>query len=388
MTSESKCDVIVVGGGIAGMSVAYQLAKRRVHTLVLEASDCPPEHSTARSVALFSKSYADSPVISALITLSESFLGSPPDGFSDSPLLVSRETIHIAAPHHVAALGKLYQKMATFPAETKLLGKNELLNRAPILRSSYAELGILERDSGDLDPAALWAGYRRSFLRDGGRMVTGAELRRAVRRSHTWHIETSVGCFSAEVVVNAAGAWADVVAARCGVSSVGLAPLLRTALVAEPAADGTTSLPTLPFVFVPFDDLYFRAHGGVYTMSPADERPSLPADVHPDEFDIARTMAKFEEVTEVRLKNRRPKAWAGLRTFSPDRNPVVGFAPDAPGFFWLAGQGGSGIESSPAMSLLSAACVAGERVPDELAAAGLDARALDPVRFQMRQNAA
>jgi D-arginine dehydrogenase len=376
-------DVIVVGAGMAGVSVGGLLADHGLHVAVIEQTARPPQHSSARSVALYSQSYADTPAVSMLIAASEDFMRSPPAGFADAPLLTPRETIHIAGPGHAHDLRRLYQSMQAFPAATSMIYEDEVRRRVPFLTPEFAGQAILEKDSGDLNPVALWSGYERLLTGTGGKVFCDTTLLSATRPAGRWIVHTTSGELVSPTLVNAAGAWADVVASRCGVSPVGLEPLLRTALVAE--VDGLiTDTAPVPFVFAPFDSLYFRAgDGGIVTMSLADEIPSLPTDAQPRDRDVKRTLRTFERVarsTEGRV--RLVRAWAGLRTFAVDRRtPVVGFDPDAEGFFWLAGQGGSGIEGAPSMAALAASQIISEPIPDRLRQLGLNVEDLAPARL-------
>jgi len=375
-------DIIVVGAGIAGVSVGGMLAHRGLDVAVIEQTDRPPQHSSARSVALYSQSYADTPAVSILITGSEDFMRNPPAGFADEPLLKPRETIHIAGASHANDLRQLYEAMKAFPAATTLIDEREVRRRVPFLAPDFAQHAILEKDSGDLDPAALWSGYARLLATNGSKLFEDTRLLSAVRRGGSWIVRTTRGVFSAPVLVDAAGAWADVVASRCGVAPARLQPLLRTALVAEVGSLARHGAP-IPFVFAPFDSLYFRTeHGGSVTISPADEVPSPPTDAEPSDRDVTQTLRTFARVASLANEPiRLVKAWAGLRTFAVDRTPVIGFDPDVEGFFWLAGQGGSGIEGAPAMAAVAAAQIVGEPIPERLRHLGLKVEDLSPARL-------
>jgi D-arginine dehydrogenase len=382
-------DVIVVGGGMAGVSVGGLLADLGLDVAVIEQTERPPQHSSARSVALYSQSYADTPAVSMLIAASEDFMRHPPPGFTEVPLLAPRETVHIAGPGHGNDLRGLYDAMQAFPAATTLIGESEVRRRVPFLTPDFAQQAILEKDSGDLDPAALWSGYRKLLTGNGGKLLCDTALLSAARSAGSWIVHTTSGELVSSVIINAAGAWADVVASRCGVMPLGLKPLLRTALVAETDGLIDDSAP-VPFVFAPFDSLYFRAEvGGRVTMSPADEIPSPPTDAKPRDGDVSRTMRTFERMAGVNTAPiRLVRAWAGLRTFAADRTPVIGFDPNVEGFFWLAGQGGSGIEGAPSMAALAASQIAGEAMPYYLREIGFDAQDVAPVRLHHKMRVA
>ena len=380
-TINAAFDIVICGAGISGMSLAYALARLGYEVLVIDQSDFSPEHSSARSVALFSKSYAYSTAIATIIAASEGFLRNPPSEF-ESELLKDRDTVHVFNMEHGFKGLDLFNAMGDFPArdQVRQIMRKELLERVPILKKEYPLFAILETGSGDLDPHAMYTGFRRGFVQNGGRVVNGAELLKADFSGGEWEVETTAGTFLCRILVNAAGAWGDDVAVKCGIGPIGLQPYNRTAMVCQPEA-GLALPEGMPFVFVPFDDLYFRVNGGSITMSPADEVPMPPCDAFPEEIDIARTMAKFEEVSKVRLAAHKPRAWAGQRTFSPDKDPVVGFDIRNQSFFWLVGQGGFGIESAWSLAHLAASILSGSPLPRKLAAFGLDSAMFSPARF-------
>ncbi|CAN7636764.1 FAD-binding oxidoreductase [Mesorhizobium amorphae] len=379
-------DAIAVGAGMSGISCAYALAKMGLETLVIDQTATPPEHSSARSVALYSKSYAPSTSISAIIAASEEFLRKPTLEF-DSQLLIDRPTVHVFNDRDSSKGLDLFNEMGNFPARDQIrpIRKAELLDLVPIFKSDYPLAAILETGSGDLDPHAMWSGFRRGHKSNGGQLVARTGLVKATYYNGEWTVETTSGTFVCRTLINAAGAWGDEVAIKCGVKPIGLQPCNRTALVAQ-SADGQCALATsMPFVFLPFDDLYFRVNAGMITMSPADATPAPPCDAQPEEYDIARTMAKFEEVSKVRLAPQKPKSWAGQRTFTVDKDPAVGFDPEQPGFLWLVGQGGFGIESAWTLANIAAAIIADKNLPDEFTSFGLKADTFSPKRFRMAE---
>lgn len=380
-TNDGVYDVVIVGAGISGISLASVVARLGFTVLVIDQSPVPPEHSSARSVALYSKSYAYTTAISGAIAGAEDFLRNPPPEF-DTELLIDRDTFHVFSKEHAWKGLELYNTMCDFPAANMIrkVLKKELVERVPILNRDYPLFAILEQGSGDLDPHAMWRGFHRGFKYHGGRLLNRAEFQKAAYIKGEWRVETSAGNFVSRLLINAAGAWGDDVALKSGINPIGLQPYNRTALVCQPEA-GTAMPREMPFVFFPFDDLYFRISGGSITMSPADEIPMPPCDAYPEDMDVASTMAKFEEVSSIRLAPQKPKAWAGQRTFTRDKNPAVGFDADNPRFFWLVGQGGFGIESAWSLANIAASILTDKPLPSKLAVFGLSTESFSPKRF-------
>jgi D-arginine dehydrogenase len=230
----------------------------------------------------------------------------------------------------------------------------------------------------DIDVHALHQGFLRGLRARGGRVVTDAEVRSLRRRDGLWTAETTAGTFAAPIVVNAAGAWADEVARLAGIGTVGLVPKRRTAFTIEPPEGVAPS--GWPAVVDVAETFYFKPESGRLLVSPADETPMPPCDVQPDEIDVASAAARLEAATTLQVRRIAHK-WAGLRSFVADKTPVAGFAPDAEGFFWLAGQGGYGIQTSPAMGRVAAALAAGRGLPPDIAARGVTEAALSPARY-------
>ncbi len=249
----------------------------------------------------------------------------------------------------------------TAPGTLRAVDGAEALRMVPVLRPEAAVLAILEPDCRDIDVEALFAGYRRGLLAAGGRIVTDARVRRVTRDGAAWRVETPAGAHSAAKLVNAAGAWADEVARQAGLRPAGLVPHRRTALLVD--APGSAAW---PMVTDATETLYFKPDAGRLMVSPADATPADACDAQPEELDVAIAVDRLQRATTLDVR-RVSHRWAGLRTFSADRAPVVGEDPDAPGFVWLAGQGGYGVMTSPALSALAAAAVAGQAPPPDLA---------------------
>jgi len=216
------------------------------------------------------------------------------------------------------------------------------------------------------------------FRKRNGRLTNNAEVRELERRGDVWTVRAGTESFCAPIVVNAAGAWADAIAALAGVAKIGLTPCRRTAVLVD--APPGMDVGAWPFVADVGEKFYFKPEAGSLFLSPADETPVEPSDVQPDEWDIAAAVERVESATTLEIKRLKAR-WAGLRTFAPDRSPVVGFSAAAHGFFWLAGQGGYGIQTAPSLSRAAAALVLGSPLPDDLIQAGVTEAGLSPDRF-------
>lgn len=371
-----ESDVVIVGGGIAGAGAAFMLASRARVTLLEAESQCG-YHTTGRSAASLTENYGTG-IIRRLAVASRPFLAEPPSGFSETPLISPRGTVTIARADQLAALDAALARAREFVPDMAPLPVDDLLARMPILRRDYVAGAIIEPRAMEVDVSALHQGFLRGARRQGAAIVTDARVASIARGSGLWQAETPAGTFAAPVLINAAGAWADQVAAMAGVAPLGLQPKRRTALLLPvPAGIDSTGWPMIDDVGEAF---YFKRDAGAVFLSPADAHPSEPCDAAPDELDIAIAIDRFQQAASMPI-SRVQRAWAGLRTFAPDGSPVVGFDARAEGFFWLAGQGGYGIKTSPALSSITAAAVLGQPFPPALAAAGLSPHDLSPARF-------
>jgi len=370
-------DYLIVGAGIAGASLAFELRALANSVTLLEAEDQPGYHSTGRSAAFFSETYGND-AIGALTTASRAFFAQPPAGFCDTSLLSPRDVIILAGPGELDELGARYAEMRKVTDDVSLETVDFALERMPVLRRSAVAGCLWEPGSQRIDVHALLHGYLRGFRRGGGRLVTGARADRIERRRGLWSVATPAGDFHARVLVNATGAWADQLAERAGVSPLGLQPLKRTACLieTEPAIDCADWAAVTDL----HESFYCMPEAGQLLLSPADESPVPAGDVYADDLDIAVVVDRFETVTTLQVR-RVLTPWAGLRTFAADRSPVVGFDPSVDGFFWLAGQGGYGIQTAPAMARLAAGLATGtDPAADWLR---LDPDRLSPGRFPM-----
>lgn len=367
----NNSDILVIGGGIAGLSAAAELSKS-ARVTVLEAEEQIGFHSSGRSATMVHYALGDR-LVRELTLASRDFFDSPPPGFSDVPLGHRMTVLVHGREDERARLDALYEELAIF-AELERLDARGVHQLCPLLRGD-ARHGIADRNGTRLDPHALLQGNLRMLRSNGGVLETGSRVSAIERKGSTWDVRTEAGnTYSAAILVNAAGSWADEVARLAGVAPLGLEPKRRTIITFD--APVGTDLDELPFAKTVGDELYFAPESGRLFASPMDEVPSDPCDAQPDEYEVALAAHRMEERTVVKVE-RIHSRWAGLRTFTPDRHPAAGFAKDAEGFFWLAGQGGFGLQTSPAMSRIAASLTFGTSWP----AMDISAGDLNPGRF-------
>ncbi len=370
-----SAEFLVIGAGIAGASAAASLSELG-RVAVLDTEQHAGYHSTGRSAAIFSEIYG-SPVIRGLTRASREFMFEPPAGFASSPLASPREAVYFARPDQLDALRR-FRADPEVLAATSELSAAQVLERIPLFRDGYLAGGVLEHSCADLDVDAIHQGFLRRTKARKSEIHLDCQVRALARKDGLWVATTSKGVFQAPVVVNAAGAWGDELAALAGVAPVGLAPKRRTALLIPTPRDLAAA--SWPAAVDISEDFYFKPDAGLLLLSPADEHPSPPCDVQPEELDIAIAIDRFERATGAEVRQVR-RSWAGLRVFSPDRSPVVGFDPVADGFFWLVGQGGYGIQTSPALGRVAAALATGQPLPADIASQGVTAAMLSTTRF-------
>ena len=369
MAAES--DILVIGGGIAGLSAAALLAAD-ARVTVIEAEDQIGYHSSGRSATMLHYALGDR-LVRALTLASRSFFDDPPAGFSDAPIGHPMPVLVHARDDELAGLDSLEAEIAPF-ATLERLGSAGVHELCPLLNEE-ARHGIADRHGIRLDPHALLQGNLRMLKASGGELVTGGRVSRIERGAAGWTVTTEAGQdFAAPILVNAAGAWADRVAELADVRRIGFEPKRRTIITFD--APPGTQMNGLPFAKTVGDELYFAPESGRLFASPMDEVPTDPCDAQPDEYEVALAAHRMEERTIVKV-GRVHSRWAGLRTFSPDRRPAVGFAPEVEGFFWLAGQGGFGLQTSPAMARIARSLIAGADWPVE----DVTADELSPARF-------
>ncbi|WP_262691839.1 NAD(P)/FAD-dependent oxidoreductase [Kordiimonas aestuarii] len=372
-----ECDFLIIGAGIAGAGAAYRLAPHGP-TVMLDMEEQAGYHTTGRSAAFYAETYGG-PKVQPLTTASKAFFRTPPAGFTDVPLLKTLGALHIYRADQRHAADRLFTELSATLPGVKRLNAAEVKARAPHVDTDALAGAIDDPDCGDLDVAALHQGYLRAAKAMGATLMLDALFETAAHDGTSWHVKTRKGPIRAKVVINSAGAWGDEVARRAGVEPLGLMPLRRTIVTLPRPAD-------LPFdrhgpvVLDIEEEFYFKPEGDGYLVTPADESVSVACDAQPELEDVARAVNCFEQAVGRKVEKIDAK-WAGLRTFGPDRTPVIGFASDAPAFFWNVGQGGYGIQTSPAWSDLLATLVLGRKVPAYLEGAGVDQATYSPARL-------
>jgi D-arginine dehydrogenase len=372
-----EIDVIVIGAGMAGASVAYFLAPH-ARVLVLEREAYAGMHSTGRSAALFSETYG-SPQVRALTRATRPFLAHPPEGFASAPILTPRGATVIGGAQDVERVRAEYEAILPYTRDLELHDAARLRAAVPVLRPEAAVIGMHEPGAADIDVNELHQGFLRGLRARGGQLRLDVTIRAIERSAAGWEVDAGETVYRAPLLLDAAGAWADQVARLAGVAPLGLQPKRRSAFVFEPPAG--VDVHRWPFICDIAETFYFKPDAGLLLGSAANADPVDPHDVQPEEYDIALGIHNIEQATTMAI--RRPtRTWAGLRSFVADGDLVGGFAPDAPGFFWVAAQGGYGIQTSAAMGEACANFALGRALPGHLQDAGIDARMLAPGRLR------
>lgn len=370
-------DVAIIGAGIAGASAAAHIAETR-KVVLIERESHAGYHATGRSAALFSETYGNA-AVRALSVASRSFLEAPQAGFTDEAIVSPRGAMHVGGLADEGLLDGFYGPAHALVPSVQRISAQDVIGRVPVLRADMvAGGGVIEPDAKDIDTNELLQGYLRQLRRLGGRVLLDAEMLGLARNGHGWTIETRAGTVSAEIIVNAAGAWADDIAAMAGARPVGLVPKRRTAFVFQPPTD--IHISSWPLVIGAREDFYFKPDAGNLLVSPADETPSAPTDAQPEEIDVAIAADRLMSATTLEIRHIA-RRWAGLRTFAVDKTPVVGFDPGIDGFLWLAGQGGYGFQTAPALASIAAALTQSQGIPSKLQDFGLTEETLSPARF-------
>lgn len=374
----TEFDVAVFGAGIAGASLAWRLAGER-SVVVLESESQPGHHATGRSAAMFIESYGP-PAVRALTRASRSFYEQPPSGSTTEPLLAPRGVMYLATRGQDALLAKTRDELTAICPNLEVLGVDAALQRVSCLRPEVVHGALYECDAQDIDVNALHQIFLRGLRHQDGELRCGAVLVDARHDGVAWVLSFADGeMLRARSVVNAAGAWADQLAVRFGAAPVGLVPKRRSAFTFRPHEGMAVS--SWPCVAGIDESYYFKPDAGQLLGSPANADPTVPHDVQPEALDIALGIHQIESVTTLAIQ-RPSSTWAGLRSFVRDGELVIGFDASCPGFFWLAGQGGYGIQSAAAASELAAALLLGMPVPPELLQHGVDASAMSPARLR------
>ena len=371
-------DFAIIGAGIAGVSAAYHLAPH-AKVLILEREQVAAYHTTGRSAALHSETYG-SAEIRAITVASGRFYRKPPPGFADHPLLTPRGAVIAGRAEQASEMDKAAREFTSLVPSVRRLDLAETLAQAPVIRPAMLDGGaIFEPEADDMDVAAIHGGFLRGARAAGGVLRLSAEVTTLERKDGKWRIGLGDGeTIVAANVVNASGAWADVVAGLAGAAPVGLVPKRRTAFTFDPPAG--LDIARLPMI-IDFDEsFYFKPEVGQFLGSLADETPSPPCDAQPEEIDIATAVDRIETATTLKIRRIKNK-WAGLRSFVADKNLVVGYDPAVEGLFWLAGQGGYGIQTGESAGRLAASLALGRGMPGDIAGLGVSEAALSPARF-------
>ena len=377
-TVMDKLDYIVIGAGIAGASVAWELAGG-ARVLLLERESQPGYHTTGRSAALYMATYG-TPNICALTRASRAFYDAPPPEFGDAPILSPRGVVHVAGPGQIDLLTQAQDTARAAGSPVQWLEHADLLALLPCLKPEAVAAGLSEPDAADIDVHALHQGYLRGLRQRGGQLLTQAEVTALQRQGDAWAVTLADGrVLQASSIVNAAGAWADVVAGLAGVPPIGLEPRRRTAFTfAVPEGMDASHWPA---VIAVDESFYFKPDAGQLLGSPANADPTHPHDVVPEELDVATGIYQIETMTQFQI--RRPShTWAGLRSFVPDGDLVIGWDNHVPGFFWLAAQGGYGIQSAAGAAWLARQLICREPLADALGREGVQVQGLSPARLR------
>ena len=372
-----RYDFIVIGAGIAGASLAYELA-RRARVCLIEGESRPGYHATGRSAALFAPSYGGRE-IRALTRASRAFFDQPPAGFCEQPLLLPRGCLYVARKEQRERLADMVREIRASGGSVATIDATAAHSYVPLLKPGYVAAAAFDADAMDIDVDTLHQGYLRGARAAGVNIVNNCLVTKIQRNDGAWSVDLPEGSASAATLINAAGAWSDEIAALCGSRPVGLRALRRTAVLVD--APGDVDIRSWPAVIDADEQFYFKPDAGKLLLSPADESPTPPCDAQPDELDVAIAVDRVQASLGIEIR-RVGHRWAGLRTFAPDRVPVVGYDPDVPGLFWCAGQGGYGIQTAPALARTAAALAQRNPLPQDVVDQGLVVEDISPRRFK------
>jgi D-arginine dehydrogenase len=365
----ARCDYLVVGAGMAGASVAAHLAETR-SVMLIDMEAQAGFHATARSAAVYEPNYGPAAIL-ALTRASKGFFENPPAGFTAAPLLSPRATLMLEADGQAEHTAQLL----CFAAGLEEVSETAARRLFPVLRQAYAKRCFVDDHTGDLDVDLIHRGYLRLLSARGGTLLLNTGLHSAERQRGTWRVQCGDVEVSATTIVNAAGAWGDMVAERCGVRPVGLEARRRSIGVVPVAMDSST----WPMVIDVGETWYAKPQGARLLVSSADATPVPACDASADDMAIAEGVERMMQATTLEV-TRMESSWGGIRTFAPDGNPVVGYDPSTEGFVWLVGQGGYGIQSAPALSRVAANMARHLAVPQDVIDLGLDTADILPDR--------
>ncbi len=375
-----KPRALIIGAGIAGASAAYRLSLD-FEVTVVEVEGQAGVHSTGRSAASLSTT-SGHPVVCALAESSREFFMHPPTGFTDYPLTKPRGLLWIGRDEvDRNQLDGLADRRSSLMPTIRRLTSTECRGVIPEFHDHAIEAGgVFESDCLSIDVTELLMGYIRMATKRGAKFrfdtmfMSGRYM--GAPDSH-WFVTSSRDMIEADILVNATGAWADSVAERCEVEVVGMQPFRRTVSIV-PAPDRVKDWPLVMDIG---NRCYFEPEAGGLLVSLSEETPNVAGDVRPEEIDIALSLDRLLDTVDLEVRSVR-RSWAGLRTFAPDRLPVVGHDAQIPNFYWMAGQGGSGIKVAPALSDILYASVTGQALPQMSYSSEINLATLSPQRFR------
>lgn len=341
-------DFAIVGCGMAGASVAYELSTNGARILVLEAEALPAFHTTGRSAAFYMEAYGND-TVRKITQASRNFFDAPPNNFTELPLLKDCGALYLAREDQQEKLHALFQALQPRIKDCQLVDINFIKNKLPNIKSQTIKNGFWEPYSMEIDVAALLAGYIKLAKKNGVQFSYNQSVTSLEKKHGNWLINKK---YTAKIIINAAGAWADEIAKHANASPLNLIPKKRTVCVAKPSS--TIPVKNWPLTLDIDEKFYFKPEGNNLLITPADETPSYPHDVQANELEVAQGIDRVQQVIDISFSQVQ-RQWAGLRTFSQDHSPIVGFDKHIENFFWLAGQGGYGIQMAPALAKIAAA---------------------------------
>ncbi len=366
--------VAVIGGGIAGAAAAFYLAER-AEVVLLEAESTLAHHTTGRSAAVLFESYG-SPGIRPLTMASRNFFDNPPPGLADYPFLSPRGGMLVGNSQQLEGLEKWEVDAKHSGAWVEWLEPERAREICPVLRREGLAGAVWEPDAADMDVAAIHQAFVRGARRRDAEIRVSSPVSALEKTAEGWRLRAGDETLVVQVVVNAAGAWGDEIACLAGINPVGITPMRRTVFMA-PGSDEYRSWPLVINVEL---EWYFKPDGVQLLCSLAEENPSPPCDARPEPLDIALAIERINDATTLGIRSVR-SSWTGLRTFAPDREMVIGFDPRVEGFFWLVGQGGTGIQTAPAAGEVTASLILDSKVPSRLSDSGFNPADVAPERL-------
>lgn len=378
--SDFHADYIIIGAGIAGASAAYELADEGT-VILMEREDSLAYHSTGRSAAAFMETYGNR-TVRGLTKGSRPFYSNPPLGFSETPLILDRGAIFLGTSEQKALIKQQFEEMSAYVDNLQLLDSTDIKQIVPIIDVDLFKTGIYEVDAKDLDSHAIHQGYLRGLKNKGGRLLKDCDVRSLKQCGDLWRVGTTAGEFTARIIVNAAGAWADEIAALAGIKPIVLEVKKRTVFFIDMDEHKSADWPYVGDISETF---YFKPDAGKLFVSPCDEIPITPCDAKPTDLDVARAVTSLEIATDLEVK-KVSHTMAGLRSFVADRTPVVGPDPENSSFIWLVGQGGYGFQTAPALARCCLSLVTGGEFPNYLTALGVTKQALSPERVGLERS--